>query len=116
MSGLSHKIGDHVTGWAPLNSEFLLFDSIRYEVVTDIDVIRALAARGFAILFEEYGTPIVLIDNILTDFVSLSLDKLSCPTDGWHTVIYSHQSGLGGASGVALLLRGGHYWESTSGR
>ena len=95
-----HKISDHVAGWTPLDGEFLLFDPVCYKIVPDVDVLRAFTTRSLAIPFEEYGTLVVLVNDVLADFVSLSLDKVACPTDGWHTVIYSHQFCLGGASGV----------------
>jgi hypothetical protein len=93
LSGLCHKI-DHIAGVAPLDSELLLLYPVGNQIVADIDVFRALAAGGFAILFQQHGTTIVLIDNVLTDFTSLSLDKVSSPADGWHTVIYTHKLGF----------------------
>ena len=49
LEGFCHKIGDHVAGWAPLDCEFPLLDAIRYKIVADVDVLRAFAARGFAV-------------------------------------------------------------------
>jgi hypothetical protein len=91
LSGLCHKIGDHIAGWAPLDSELLLLYPVSNKIVPDIDVLSALAAGGFAILFQQHGTAIVLVDNVLTDFSSLSLDKVSSPADGWHAVIDTNE-------------------------
>jgi hypothetical protein len=90
LGGLGHKIGDHIAGWAPLNGELLLLYPICDKVVTDIDVLRALAAQDFVIVFQEYGTPVVLVNNIFSDFASLCLHKVSRPAYGWHTVIHSN--------------------------
>jgi hypothetical protein len=87
LSGLRHKISDHVAGGAPLDCEFLLFDSIRYKVVADVDMLRAFTAQGLAIPFQEHGTTIVLIDNVLMDLPSLCLDEISRPADCWHAVV-----------------------------
>ena len=95
LSGQCHKVGNHVAGWTPLDSEFLLIYLIRYKVITDVNMLCALAARCFAILYQKHGTSFVLIENVLSDVTSLSLDKISCPADGWHAVIHSDQLGFG---------------------
>jgi hypothetical protein len=48
LSGLHQNIRNHVTGGAPLDSEFLLVNPICYKEIVDVDVLRAFAARGFA--------------------------------------------------------------------
>ena len=50
LGWLCHIVSDHVPRGAPFHSQLLLVNAIRYEIVTNIDVLRALAARSFAIL------------------------------------------------------------------
>jgi hypothetical protein len=114
LGGLRHEVGDHIAGRAPLNSELVLLDPVCYKEITDVDVFGALAARGFPILLQQHSAAVVLIDNILADFSSLGLDKVSSPADGWHAVIYTNELCFRGASSVDLVFGGGDDGEPSS--
>ena len=88
LGGFGHEVGNHIAGWAPLHGQLLFINPIRYKEVADMDMLRALAARSLAIPFEKDGTFIVLVDNVFSDLVALGLQEISCPADGWHTIIY----------------------------
>jgi hypothetical protein len=87
LGGLGHKVDDHIAGGAPLHGHLLLFYPIRHKEVTDVDVLRALAAPSLAIPFQKDSAFIVLVDNVLAYLLALSLQEIACPADGWHAVI-----------------------------
>ena len=87
LGGLSHKIGYHIAGWAPLHSHLLLVDPVCYEKVTDMDMLRALAARSLAVLLKKDGTLVVLVDNVLGNLVALSFQEISSPAYSWHAIV-----------------------------
>jgi hypothetical protein len=53
LGGLSHKIGYHIAGWAPLHSHLLFVYPVCYKKVADMDMFRALAARSLAVLLKK---------------------------------------------------------------
>ncbi len=79
LGGLSHKIGYHITGWAPLHSHLLLVYPVCYKKVADIDMLCALAARSLAVLLKKDGTLVVLIDNVFGNLVALTFQEIFRP-------------------------------------
>jgi hypothetical protein len=113
-SAIISPVGHHSTVLAPLNSDLLLLDLVGDRKIPDVDVLGALAAGGFAILFQQHCTAIVLVDNVFADFPSLSLDKVSCPADGWHAVINTNELCFRRAASVYLVFGGGDDGKSSS--
>jgi hypothetical protein len=52
LEWLCHKVSSHVTSGTPFYTEFFVPDSVSYKEILNVDVLRALTARGFAILFK----------------------------------------------------------------
>ena len=114
LERFGHVVGDHVPGGTPLDGKFLFVDSICHEEKSNIDVLRALAARSFAILFQKDGTLIVLVDDICCDGVALGFHEISCPADGWHAVIHRYQFTLSRTASGQLVLGGAGDGKSSS--
>ncbi len=66
LSGLGHKIGDHVLRGAPLHGHLVLLDTVSDKEETNVDVFSSLGAGSLAILLQKNGTLIVLVDNIFS--------------------------------------------------
>jgi len=63
-----------------------------------------LSTWRLTIVFQQYGTLIVLIYDIICDRLSLFLEKIVCPKYQWHGIIYTNQFGFSWTSSVDLLL------------
>ena len=75
MEGFCHVISDHLICWtiSDVNVAFgLLVGNIE---VSDAQVTRALASTLVSVGLEQYGTFIVLIEDILLDGISLCLEE-----------------------------------------
>jgi len=69
-----------------------------------MNVLRPFTTGHLTILLQKNSTLIVLEHDVLLDLVSLRQHEVPCPTNRWHTIIYSHQLGLGGAAHITLLF------------
>ena len=79
---------------APEDRELVLIDPIYNEEITHVNMFRSLAAWGFSVFLKKDRTFVVLIQNIVLDFLSLSLHEIRCPAYRWHEVIRSNNLGL----------------------
>jgi hypothetical protein len=73
LERFSHKISNHEASGTPLHIEFFSTDWIGHKEVSNIDVLCTLATRGFAILFKENSTLVILVQDVFGHFVALSL-------------------------------------------
>jgi hypothetical protein len=105
LSRFCHEVSDHVLRRTPFDREVLLADPISYKIVSDVDMLRALTARCFAVLLHENGALVVLIDNVFADCVSLCFQEIARPQYCWHAIIHANDLGFRGAPCVELLLR-----------
>ena len=78
---LGSEISDHIPCGAPIHRQLTLLDAVGNKEKANVNMLRALAARSLAILFEKYGTVVVLVKEILLDLIALSFNKIPCPTD-----------------------------------
>ena len=75
MQGFCHVISDHLVCWTifDVNVAFgLLISDVE---VLDVQMMRALAITPASIGLEQHGTFVVLIEDILLDWISLCLKK-----------------------------------------
>ena len=68
---------------------------VSHKKIVDVDVSGPLAAGSPAILFQENSTLVVLVDSRVGDLEALGLQKVTCPEDLGHHIIYTDQFGLG---------------------
>ena len=71
-----------------------------------------LAARSFYILLQKNRALVVLKQNVVQDSVSLTLQKIPCPTYIQHEVTIAYQFSLCRAAGVEFLFCGTHNGKS----
>ena len=72
----------------------------------------ALAYQKISIILQKNRSPVALKKNVVQDSVSLSLQKISVPTDRRHEVIIAYQFSLCRAAGVEFLFCGTHNGKS----
>jgi hypothetical protein len=116
LEWLGRLVSDHVSRGKPNYRHFFLTYSISDEEIPNVDVLRALAAGSFSILFQKNRTFGVLKQNVVLDVIALRLNEIPRPTDSWHEFISSHNLLFRRASSVELLLGGAHDGKSTSQR
>jgi hypothetical protein len=114
LERFGHEIAYHIAGGTPLDAQFLIADTIRHKEVPDVDVLGALATRGFAIFFEENGALIILEQDILGHIVTLSLQEVPSPTYCRHAVFDADKFRFRGAPRVNLLFGGSDNWKTLS--
>ena len=74
LKRLRKEISNRVLGRTTALYRCLLFlDPIGDEEVSHVDMLRSLARREFPILLQEDGALVVLVDDVLLDFVALSM-------------------------------------------
>jgi len=79
-----HKISNHVARGTPLHRQFVLVDPIGDKIVSNVDVLRALAARSLAVLLQKNSTQVVLTDNVLADNLRLRGAYSRSATASWN--------------------------------
>ena len=114
LGGFGHEVCNHVSRRAPFHRQLLVLDPVGYKKISDVDMLRPLAARSFAVPLQEDGTLVVLVDDIVSDFISLGFHEISSPAYCWHQIIHTDQFGFRGASCVQLLFCGGGDGKSSS--
>ena len=110
---LGNEFPSNVSGWTPYQKHVSLCNPIGDKEIPNVYVFSALAARRFSILLQNNRAPVVMKQNVVQDSVSLSLQKILCPTDHRNELISAYQFSLCRAAGVELLFCGTHNGRST---
>ena len=79
MQSFCHVISIHLVCWtiSNVNGAFgLLISNVE---VSDVKVMRALASTHVSVGLKQHCTFVVLIEDILLDWIHMCLEKLSCP-------------------------------------
>ena len=71
LGGFGHEVCNHVSRRAPFHRQLLVLDPICYKKISDVDMLRPLAARSFAVPLQEDGTLVVLVDDTLYPWASM---------------------------------------------
>ena len=112
LKWIGHEVPDHVSGWTPYQWHISLCNPIGDKEIPNVYVFIALADWSFSILLQNNRALVVLKQNVVRDSVSLSLQKIPCPTDIQHEVISAYQFSLYRAVGVEFLFCGTHNGKS----
>ena len=75
IQGFCHVISDHLICWTIFNVNVAFGLLIGYVEVLDVQMTRALASTLASIGHKQHGTFVVLIEDILLDWISLCLEK-----------------------------------------
>ena len=75
MPGFCHVITNHLTCWTIFDVNVALGLLISDVEVLDVQMMRVLASTLASIGLEQHGTFVVLIEDILLDWISLCLVK-----------------------------------------
>jgi hypothetical protein len=87
LQWLREEVADHLIGWAILDTQLTILDSIANKEVPNVDMMGAMAAGCPTILFQQHGTHVVLIHNVVIHSVPLSFHEVAHPNDQWHSII-----------------------------
>ena len=75
VQGFCHVISNHLVCWT-ISDVNVTFGLLIYEIeVLDVKVMRALACTLVSISLKQHGAFVVLINDILIDWVSLHVKK-----------------------------------------
>ena len=80
-----------MAGWTVVDIDFSGGNSVRDEVVADIDMPSVLATGPSAIFLQENGALVVLVDCQRRGVISLCIKEVLGPEDHWHHIVYAHQ-------------------------
>ena len=75
IQGFCHVISNHLICWTIFNVNVAFGLLIGYVEVLDVQMTRALASTLTSIGHEQHGTFVVLIEDIVLDWISLCLEK-----------------------------------------
>ena len=75
MQGFCHVISDHLVCWTIFDVNVDIGHLISDVEVSDVLMMRALASTLSFIGLKQHGTFVVLIKDILLDWISLCLEK-----------------------------------------
>ena len=79
MQGFCHVISDHLICWTMFNVNVAFGLFIGDVEVLDVQMMRVPASTLASVGLKQHGTFVVLIEDILLDWISLCLEKYSCP-------------------------------------
>ena len=103
MQGFCLVISDHLVGWTIFNVNVTFDLLIRKVEVLDVEMTRALACTLASISLEQHSTFIVLVWDILLDWISLCSEEQSCPHRLGDIFISGNNFHFGRTSGVHTL-------------
>ena len=71
----NEEVRKHVLSWTMGDMNGIPFGMIGDEIIPNLDMVGALSARCFAILFHFNGTFVVLVEDCLSDLITLGFQK-----------------------------------------
>ena len=99
-------VGEHVFRWTMDDGDVVPLRMIGDEEIADVDVAGTLATRGLAVLFHFNGTFVVLVEDGLSDRVTLCFHKQFNVQCVWQIVTSTDEFRLRRAFSIdALSLR-----------
>jgi hypothetical protein len=113
LQGFTHVVSTHLHGGQILNIQVVLGHLITQEEVPNIQSPCPLTGTLLAIGFQNNGTLVVLVEDVVLDGVSLCLHEELGPQYHSDRIISANQLSLGAASGDELLLARRQAYECT---
>jgi hypothetical protein len=104
LKRFGEEVGHHVSGRTIFDPQLLLFNLIGHKEVANVNVLGASSTRCPPVFLQEHSTLIVLVDNVVFHFVTLSGDEIMGPNNQWHTIVHTYQFSFSGAFGVEPLF------------
>ena len=81
------KVSNHFGCWAVLNCQVAFLNLVGQEEVTNVNGTSSLTRTSLTISFEKNCGLVVLVQDVLLDFVTLGLHKKFSPGDVWRKIM-----------------------------
>ena len=105
LQWFGQEIGNHLLSWAVFHDEITMGDVVGDEEVAHVKMSCVLGTQQSAVLFEEDGAMVVLMEGGFFEIKTLSMEKTVGPKQNGHGVVSHNKLSLGGALGVELLFQ-----------